>query len=77
MLINTKCATPLGKRIRAEKFEISKRDDGRFSSCDCIFSKCSVLWILWYLQHPRWYNSIVLELKYQYIEDGRINERNM
>jgi flavin reductase (DIM6/NTAB) family NADH-FMN oxidoreductase RutF len=73
-----KCATPLGKEeSEIEKFEIDvKKSYGRLSTNDKFFSKCFFCEYYDTYEIPGDTTPVVLELKYQYIEDDRINERN-
>ena len=73
-----KCATPLGKEVsEIEKFEIDVKNVME-GYPPMIASSQSALFCEYYdtYEIPGDTTPVVLELKYQYIEDDRINERN-
>ena len=73
-----KCATPLGKEVsEIEKFEIDVKNVME-GYPPMIASSQSALFCEYYdtYEIPGDTTPVVLELKYQYIDDDRINERN-
>lgn len=73
-----KCATPLGKEVsEIEKFEIEVKNVME-GFPPMIASSQSALFCEYYDTYkiPGDTTPVVLELKYQFIEDDRINERN-